>query len=56
VFFGTSQHVSFGTNAVIAIFTAELVESQLQNSQTGKNDVYNPYAGVNDANIPNASP
>ena len=28
--FGTSPHVSFGTNAVIALFTAEMVESHVQ--------------------------
>ncbi|XP_021369021.1 solute carrier family 26 member 10-like isoform X2 [Mizuhopecten yessoensis] len=29
MFFGTSHHTSFGTNAVIALFTAEIVEAQV---------------------------
>jgi high affinity sulfate transporter 1 len=53
VFFGTSQHVSFGTNAVIAIFTAELVESQLQNSHSvSMHTVLNMSSNFNVTTIP----
>lgn len=40
VLFGTSQHVSFGTNAVIALFTAELVDLKAEDWMKDRSQIH----------------
>lgn len=52
VIFGTSPHVSFGTNAVIALFTAELVNQKAESwYQPGTTAVPNASDAQNASNI-----